>query len=324
MLYNLSNDILYNICYNNNINTEKDSKFEMLKLRNIMMTNKSLFNFIIIRYEKLYLSNLDTNYKYMFEKYHTFYEINIFEDLGIINLDKFKNCKYVSLRSCYNITHVNCLKNIQFLDLSNCFELKDVSMLGHCKKLELSNCNKIENVSNLGNIPYLDLSHCNKIVDISNLGNHTYLNLKNTNICNISNLSNVETLDISYNYNIRDISSLKNVYNLDVSFCLEIELSTVMNNIIFTAQDSHLVDDDILYLKNVNTLNLRDNNNITNLSPLIKTRKLDIRQCNNIRILPNKNILDYINVSRHSFYFNLLSLNINTLNIKKINIDNYF
>ena len=40
MLYNLSNDILYNICYNNNINTEKDLKFEMLKLRNIMMTNK--------------------------------------------------------------------------------------------------------------------------------------------------------------------------------------------------------------------------------------------------------------------------------------------
>ena len=323
MLHNLSNDILYNIFYNNNINTEEDLQLEMLLLKNLMMTNKSLFNFIILRYEKLYLSNLDSNYKNIYFKYNKFYEINIFEDFSIINLDKFKNCKCVSLRSCYNITYVNCLKNVQFLDLSNCFELEDVSMLGYCKKLELCNCHKITDVSNLGNIPYLDLSHCDNITDISSLGNHEYLNLKGTNICNISNLSNVKTLNISYNYNIYDISSLKDVYNLDVSFCLNVELNTIMNNTIFTAEHTNLVDDDILYLKNVNTLNLRKNNYISDLSPLIKTKKLDIRSCKNIRVLPQKNILDYIDVSRDNYYANLINLNINNLNIKKIDIDNY-
>ena len=323
MLYNLSNDILYNICYNNNINTEEDLYKEKLKLKNIMLVNKSLLNFIILKYEKLYLSNLDIDYKNMYDKYNKFYEINIFENLGIINVNKFKNCKSLSLRSCYNIRNVSSLKNVQFVDLSNCFELEDVSMLGNCKKLELSNCHKITNVSNLGNVSYLDLSHCDKITDISQLGNHKYLNLKGTNICNITNLSNVETLDISYNYNIYDISSLKNVYNLDISFCLEIELNTTMNNTIFTAENTNLVDEDILYLKNVETLNLRKNNYISDLSPLVKTKNLDIRQCRNIRILPKKNILEYINVSRENYYSNLISLDINNLNIKKIDIDNY-
>lgn len=324
MIHNLSNDILYNICYNNNINTEKELLVEKLKLKNLMLVNKSLFNFIILKYEKLYLSNLDTNYKSMYKKYNKFYQVDIFEDFSVVDLDKFKNCINLSLRSCYNIIDVSCLKNIQFLDLSNCFELDDVSMLGNCKKLELCNCHKITDVSHLGNIPYLDLSHCDNILDILQLGNHTYLNLKGTNISNISNLNNVKVLDISYNYNIYDISALKNVYNLDISYCLNVQLNTNMYNNIFTAEHVNLVDDDITYLKNINTLNLSKNNYISDLSPLIKTKNLDIRQCKNIRVLPYNTLLDYLNVSSENYYGNLVNLDINTLNIKKINIDNYY
>ena len=114
MIHNLSNDILYNICYNNNINTHIELIKEKLKIKNMMLVNKSLFNFIILKYEKLYLSNLDINYKYMYEKYNKFYEVNIFEDFSVVNLSKFKNCVNLSLRSCYNIIDVSCLKNIQF------------------------------------------------------------------------------------------------------------------------------------------------------------------------------------------------------------------
>lgn len=324
MIHNLSNDILHNICYNNNINTEEELLIEKLKLRNMMLVNKTLFKFIILKYEKLYLSNLDTNYKIMYEKYNKFYEVHIFEDFSVVDLDKFKNCVYLSLRSCFNISNVSQLKNIKFLDLSNCFELEDVSMLGNCKKLELCNCHKIKNVSNLGNIPYLDLSYCDSIEDISQLGNHTYLNLKGVYINNIQNLSNVRILDISYNNNIYDISALKNVYSLNISNCLNIQLNTTMNNNIIIAENTNLVDDDIKYLKNINTLNLSKNNYISDLSPLIKTKKLDIRQCRNIRVLPYNTLLDYINVSSENYHCNLNNLGINNLKIKNINIEDYY
>lgn len=323
MLDNLPTDILYNICYNNELN-EKMLQKEKIKLSNLMMVNKTLFNFIIVKYDKLVLCKFQPDYKTMKNKYNKFYEVNIYEDLSIINVDKFKNSKKVCFRSCYNITNVSALKNIQYIDLSNCFELEDVSMLGNCKKLELANCHKIKNVSNLGHIPYLDLSHCDKIVDISYLGNHKYLNLKGTNVCNIKNLKNVEVLDISYNYNIYDISSLKNVQKLDISFCLNVELTTYMYNNTFIAEHTNLVDDDIIYLKNVINLHIRKNNYISDLSPLLKTKYLDIRQCRNIRVLPYNTILDYIEVSRDNYYTNLINLNINSLNIKKIDIDNYY
>lgn len=325
MIHNLSNDILYNICYNNNINTEEELLIEKLKLRNIMLVNKSLFKFIILKYEKLHLSNLDTNYKIMYEKYNKFYEVNIFEDFSVVDLDKFKNCLYLSLRSCFNISNVSQLKNIKFLDLSNCFELEDVSMLGNCKKLKLSNCHKITDVSNLGNVPYLDLSHCINIYDTLQLGNHTYLNLKGIYEYDVSNLCNVKILDISYNNNIYDISALKNVYNLNISNSLNIHLTTYMNNNIFTAENTHLVDDDIKYLKNVNTLILPKNNYINDLSPLVKTKNLDIRGCKNITVLPYNTLLDCIYVSHESYYYgNLISLDIHNLNIKKIDIDSFY
>ena len=105
------------------------------------------------------------------------------------------------------------------------------------------------------------------------------------------------------------------------------KLNNELGNEIFNSWIKNIkvqsIDDDILYLKNVNTLNLRKNNYISDLSPLIKTKKLDIRNCRNIRILPKKNIIDYIDVSRDNYYANLINLNINNLNIKKIDIDNY-
>lgn len=330
MFYNLPNDILYNICYNtyynksNNIKEEKTLIEEKIKLSNLLLVNKALFNFIIVKYDKLVLCNFQYNYNTMKNKYNKFYEVNIYEDLSIINVDKFKNAKKISLRSCYNITNITSLQNIKYIDLSNCFELEDVSMLGNCKKLELCNCHKIKNVSNLGKVSYLDLSHCDKIEDISNLGNQKYLNLKGTNICNISNLSNVEVLDISYNYNIYDISPLKNVKTLDISFCSNILLNTNMNNHTFIAEYTNLIDDDIIYLKNIVNLHIRKNYYISDLSPLIKTKYLDIRQCKNIRVLPLYTNLDTIELSRDNYYSNLIQLGIDTLDIKNINIDNYY
>lgn len=327
MLSYLPNDILDNIYYNNILNNEIiDTKIlieEKIMLSNLMLINKPLFKFIILKYEKLFLSNFQPDYKYMSKKFNMFYEVHCFEDYSIIDTIKFKNCKILCLRSCYNITNVSSLGNIQYLDLSNCEYIKDVSMLGKCKKLELANCHNITDVSQLGNVPYLDLSHCSKITNISQLGNHKYLNLRGTNICNVNSLKNVEVLDISYNYNIYNISSLKNVKKLDISYCFNVELTTIMNNDIFIAEDTNLVDDDILYLKNINELRLRKNNYISDLSPLIKTKHLDIRQCSNIRILPQKNILESIDVSASNYNYNLVSLGINDLNIKDIVIYNF-
>ena len=333
MLYLLPDDIQQLIYYNklinhNNLVEEIEEKIEIKKpkvyLRNLMLTNKSLFKFIFIKYEKLFLSNFDTNFKKMLEKYNTFYEVDIIEANGIIKVNKFKNCFILCLRNCFNITNVSILSNVQYLDLSNCFEINDVSMLGNCKKLELCNCDKITDVSNLGNVPYLNLSHCHNIYNISNLGNHIYLNLKGTNIYNVDNLENVKFLDISYNLKISNIDKLSNVYSLDISSCFNIKLNKIMNNKILIANETNLVNNDVPYLQNIYNLKLLRNYYISDLSPLKKTKILDIRQCTNIKHLPKKNILDYICVSRNNYYTNLVNLDIHTLNIKTIDIDNFY
>lgn len=298
MLTDLPNDILDTICYNN----------ETLQiLKNIMLTNKTLFNFIILKFEKLFLSNLQCDYKNMLSKYKTFYIVDLLEDYSLINLNKFKNCKRVTARSCYNITNVSLLYNVKYIDLSNCFELSDVSSLGNCDTLLLANCHKITDISHLSKVKNLDLSYCNKIEDISNLGQQFCLNLRGTNICNIKHLCNVDTLDISYNFNIYDISALKNVRSLDISFCQNIEFTETMNNYELIAENSYLIDDDIYYLRNIKLLDIKNNYYITDISPLKKTEQIDIRKCKNINKLPEIKVK--IDVLRGHFYTHLIQLN---------------
>lgn len=318
MIHKLPNDVLYKIIYNN-----KDIDSEKKVLKNLLLTNNSLFNFIILKYEKLFLNIFDKNYRKYLQKYNKIYHFGTLEDLAIIDTYKFKDSKIVSLRSCYNIYNVSPLCNVEYLDLSNCDLIKDVSMLGKCKKLELSNCYKITDVSNLGNVKYLDLSHCHNIKNISNLGNHYYLNLSGCNkITKIDNLKNITKLNLSYT-DITNINCLKNVYKLDVSYCNKLEITESMNNYKFVAESTNLINNDIIYLKNIHTLILKKNYWISDLSCLETTKILDITKCTNIRFLPNKNILDELIVSKSNYYANLIHLDIDNLNIKNIYFD-YF
>ena len=87
MFYNLPNDILYNICYNtyynksNNIKEEKTLIEEKIKLSNLLLVNKALFNFIIVKYDKLVLCNFQYNYntmkKHLLDIYKSLYVISV-------------------------------------------------------------------------------------------------------------------------------------------------------------------------------------------------------------------------------------------------------
>ena len=293
-LYNLPNDILDNIFYTNNLNN--------IKLAQLVMTHKNLNDFIKLKYSKLYAESMQETFINT-DKFENVYEVDIFSCLGILKTNIFKNCKILKLRNCHNVSDVSALGNIEHLDLGGCFEIKDVSMLNKCKYLDLSNCHKITDVSKLGNIPHLDLSHCDNIVNISKLGNHKYLSLRGCNkISNIKYLKNIHTLDLSYCEKIADISDLSNVYDLDVSYCPYIEINSPMYNSIIKATQSNLIDKDILYLKNVNELYIKNCYWISDLSSLSKLRKLDIRRCKSIKFLPK------------SIYMNHLVLSINQYN----------
>lgn len=67
MFYTLPNDILYRICYNNSNNIKKEQILieEKINLSNLLLVNKTLFNFILIKYDKLVLCNFQSNYKTM-------------------------------------------------------------------------------------------------------------------------------------------------------------------------------------------------------------------------------------------------------------------
>ena len=311
-LYDLPNDILDNICYKNDLDNKK--------LAQIIKTNKSLRKFIMIKYKKLYLSNfqeLQINMNHL----DNIYEVDLYNCLGIIDTYMFKNCKILKLRSCHNIYDVSQLGNIEYLDLSNCYEISNISMLGKCCHLKLSNCNKITDISKLGNVDYLDLSHCDKITDISKLGNHKYLSLRGCHkITNINNLGKVHTLDLGYCENIRDISCLKNVYDLDVSFSSHIKINEFMNNTIFKAIKTNLINDDVIFLKNIKNINIKNCYWIYDLSPLINVEILDIKGCKNIKTLPETSTLKKLNVSCNAYS---IITNLYKINKEKINLD-YF
>ena len=292
-IYNLPNDILDNIFYKNNLDNKE--------LAQLVMTHKNLNDFIKLKYSKLYLESMQETFINT-DKFKNVYEVDIFSCLGILRTDIFQNCKILKLRNCHNVTDVSKLGNIKYLDLGGCFEIKDVSMLGNCEYLDLSNCHKITDVSKLGNVSHLDLSHCDKITNISELGNHNYLSLRGCNkISNISVLKNVYTLDLSYCENIVDISHLSNVYDLDVSYCPYIEVIEPMYNSIIKAAETNLIDQDILFLKNVSELYIKNCYWISDLSSLCNLTKLDIRRCKNILHMPQSNSMKHISISFNKY-----------------------
>tara|TARA_B110000971_G_scaffold171958_1_gene176781 strand:+ start:1086 stop:2060 length:975 start_codon:yes stop_codon:yes gene_type:complete len=289
-LYNLPTDILDKICYENDLDNKK--------LALLIMTHKSFHKFIMIKYNKLYLSSLQ-ELQININGYRNIYEVDIYNCLGIIDTYIFENCKILKLRCCQNITDVSKLGNVEYLDLADCDEITNVSMLGKCKYLDLSNCNKITNVNNLGNVEHLDLSYCYKLTNISKLGNHKYLSLRGCNkIENINNLDTVHKLDLSYCENIRNISPLSNVYSLDVSHCPNIRINLTMRTTIFRAMSTDLTNRTMAFLKNVKELNIKNCLWVTDLSKLSNIEKLDIRGCKRLRILSPVNNLKNISLSR--------------------------
>ncbi len=219
----------------------------------------SLFNNVnSINIEDYYITDLSslTNIKeiYLFECKNVS-DISMFSKIStcsliscnnIVDISPLKDVKNLTILYCSNVTDFSSLGNQDYLsissnaltDVSNFYRIKNVNLgwcnhitdfspLGNVEKLSINYCNCITTATGLGNVPELSITSCKNLIDISSLGNHISLNLYDCpGITNVSNLKNVSTLIIAKT-NITDISGLTNVDRLDITWCKNINISTL-------------------------------------------------------------------------------------------------
>ena len=211
---------------------------------------------------------------------------------GIEHLGKVHT---LDLSYCDNITEgIKHLGNVHTLNLSNCKKITNegIKHLGNVHTLNLSNCDNItdEGIKHLGNVHTLDLSNCKKITEgIKHLGNvHTLIlrGCKNITDEGIKYLGNVHTLDLRECVNIINVFYLSKVHTLFLCghFRPILGLVKLENKILDLELYRNIMDEHLMNLGNIHTLNLRGCDKITNegIKHLGNVHTLNLSNCKKI------------------------------------------
>ena len=133
-----------------------DDTKELIKLRGV---NK-IFNKVINDNKLISLKMPDYNYKLEYLGVLELYNLNtnvenikniIIKNDKLENVEKFKNCRRLTISHCNKITDISPLKNIHHLTLRHCHKITDISPLKNVHTLDLFDCD------NITNIPYLKM-----------------------------------------------------------------------------------------------------------------------------------------------------------------------
>ena len=270
----------------------------------LMSTCHTLKNQINITSLLISPSNYVRSYNYFINDYRINNNVlrqQKFQNITSLNIENNKNITdvyYLTLLrdldvygSC-NINYFNNLTNLTKLNLcfSHRFEGEidlDISLLSQLTYLDIRFSNiKQHNIKNLINLTTLKLCGNCYINNIKHLTNLTHLETsgKSDNIGqdNIYNLTKLITLNINDNINITDIRTLTNLTCLKIRCYYKVEQNSIdirtLTNLtcLKIGHYSKIEQNSIDKLTNLSTLDIYNNNNITNINHLTKLTDLDI------------------------------------------------
>ena len=219
----------------------------------------------------------------------------IYNRLHIESLTNLHSLKIVSTGQNLEMNSIINLTSLTTLKISHCNNItdKEISYLPNLINLCIDHCKNIENLNYLMKLEKLSLCYSNQINDISKLTSLYKLSLEGSDsIIHISKLSNLKYLKLKHCRNIGSFNGLNKLIRLSLEYCDDISIRELTNltKLIIT------------------------NNNLGDICPLIKLKKLDINNCQNISNINHlTNLIDLSITDCHQI--NDIS---NLLNLRKL------
>lgn len=295
--------------------------------------------------------------------YISYEDCNAFCTLeGIISINNMKDLTKVS--DIKNKAIVEYIENNEPNYIQTIDGVKYIVDIDNISMLDLSNTD-IANVSDLmlfKNLSYLDLSNTNisEIEELANLKNLLYLNLENTKVKDVSCLANskIEILVLNGNTGIKGYDKIKTVSDLYLKNCgieyfedtesfeklnsiflsnnkiKELKLKDEKEYYCIELNSCNLEDLSVLHLENkdINTLELANNPNISNIEEITKIAKSSVNQlclrgCNikDISFLKKFNEIEILDLSDNTeLQGDLAGVTVNVLELNNCKLNNDF